>query len=515
MAQKLDPTPTQMVTPALCTRSRIDRWHALCMVRRLAAIALLMMVAAALLPAHTAHAQEAATADTTLYLPAISGFRQDCAALKQRTMFGVQTYGSTGEGSQYYQPLIDSGASWVRVEIYWSEVEPQNVTPDRYNWTALDRYARGAADGCLNLVFTHESNPAWAATHASGPLDKTTPAELAQYLAAVVERYDGDRINDAPGSPEIHYFEIYNEPDGGDLPGVFRWGEHGAAYADMLRSVYPAMKAASPKAQILLGGIAYDNFIGEEPEGGFVKSFFTDLLDAGGGAYFDIMNFHYYPLFAGRWTGKSDGTKGIGLVEKTAALRAVLAEYGLTKPVAVTEGGWHSNADQPPFSSEDTQVKYLFQIFMQSFAANLDFTMWWTLYDIVHNSYPYQNGLVSSIEEIDPPRRKPSFNAYKTLTTHIAPLTFVRKLPDAVTGSYLVETYEFNNPATNRKVYAGWLNPMTATSTRSLTVTAVQVVERDVDWGEVKTLRDADDGRTDGKVRLTITSTPRYFEVTQ
>ena len=67
-------------------------------------------------------------------------------------------------------------------------------------------------------------------------------------------------------------------------------GKSGAKYAEMLQAIYPAVKAANPNAQVLMGGIAFDYF--EDQGGTFVRSFINEVLQAGGGDYFDIMNFH-------------------------------------------------------------------------------------------------------------------------------------------------------------------------------------------------------------------------------
>ncbi len=191
-------------------------------------------------------------------------------------------------------------------------------------------------------------------------------------------------------------------------------------------------------------------------------------------------------------------------------MRTVLQQYDLSKPIVVTEGGWHSNADQPPASSEIAQATYAFQIFMQSYAGAVDFTIWWTLFDIDYNFYPFRNGLVGNTSESDPPRRKQSFTVYQTLTSQIAPLSFVQKLPDAATGNSLIEAYHFTGA---RTVYAAWLNPILTTTTKTFSINALQVTERNMFWGAVKTIRDSDDGDTDGRVRVAVNGTPKYFEV--
>ena len=38
----------------------------------------------------------------------------------------------------------------------------------------------------------------------------------------------------------------------------------------------------------------------------YVRSFLPDVLAAGGGAYFDVLNFHVYPAFAPNWVASPD-----------------------------------------------------------------------------------------------------------------------------------------------------------------------------------------------------------------
>ena len=212
-------------------------------------------------------------------------------------------------------------------------------------------------------------------------------------MGQVVERYDGDGIDDAPGSPVIHYWELFNEPDANDNSiDDPRWGHHGDEYALMLSHVYPAVKAANPDALVVFGGIAYDYF--EDQGGPFVKDFLIDVLAAGGGAHFDVMNFHSYPAFHAYWTTN----QGASLYEKTQAVRTIMAQYGhANKPMIVTEAGWHSNNPANYPSSYESQARYVTELFVQSKAADLDIMIWWMLYD-PSNGY-WDNGLVTQLRK--------------------------------------------------------------------------------------------------------------------
>ena len=88
------------------------------------------------------------------------------------------------------------------------------------------------------------------------------------------------------------------------------------------------MKAADPYAKLVMGGLAYDNF--QEQGGPFNRAFLDGFLDAGGGQYMDVFNFHYYVQNA-NWCSLS---------AKLAELRAKLASHHVEVPIISTETGF-------------------------------------------------------------------------------------------------------------------------------------------------------------------------------
>jgi hypothetical protein len=425
-----------------------------------------------------------------------------CYALKAKTPFAMAIYGGSGAETPNFKYMEETGATWYRNEVDWASVEPVNVAPSQYDWSAPDAIAGAARDGCYHLVFTHLRAPAWAATHTESEIDKVGLEEFQEYIGALVERYDGDGINDAPGSPVVNYFEFYNEPDAGNT--VPRWGHIGDKYAEMLKVVYPVIKAANPNAQVVLGGIAYDFF--EEDGGPFVRSFLDDVLDAGGGDYFDVMNFHQYPAFAERWAGRK---RVPGLLEKTIAVRKKLTDRGLNKPIIITETGWHNNTipGKPDLSGNDrVQSRYIVELFAQSIAADVQMTTYWTLFDLPP-TYEYEIGL-ADIDGV----RKPAFFVYQRAAQEMGNLQYVRTLPQSETGNRDLEAYEFRDLARgNQRLFVAWVNPVDSTQTLPLTITANEVTVRTMN-GDLTTVRDNADGRTDGRVRISVTD-PVYIRV--
>lgn len=449
---------------------------------------------------------------TVVYLPTLFNDRN---TLFPAPLFGMQTYGSTDVNAPYYDYLMGSQASWVRSSVSWQIVEPENTTPDQFSWTYADRSMAVARQdkGGLNVIAVIADVPEWARLNPdrdSRPIHPDQVGDFAEFVHATVERYDGDGFQDAPGRPIIRHWEIFNEPD-----GDIRWGGYGTAYAEMLKVVYPAIKSASPGAQVLLGGLAYDWFDDWPNPGPFDRDFLRDVLDNGGGAYFDIMNFHVYPLFGEvEWD-----SKGTGLTEKTAAVRALLAEYDLEKPVVITEAGWHNSTDTGDSpSSNAEQMARLVQLFVESHASDVKVMIWWMLQD---PGFMPDYGLVTND---NPPQAKPAYTAYQTIVSMLEHTSFEGRLETRETnGDAMMAAYQFNR--NGRPLYVAWLNPydfripvqgetavLDNTEIHPLTIAASAVNVINPRGIVTATLTDSDG---DGLITVDVSRDPKYIEVTQ
>ncbi|MBK8902809.1 MAG: hypothetical protein IPM53_16595 [Anaerolineaceae bacterium] len=438
--------------------------------------------------------------ETFTYLPVVFNRYANIVA-----PIGVQMYDNTGTSSPYHAGLVESGTSWVRVQVNWSDVEPTRTSPPTYLWnTANNAFAVAREDmGGLNVIGTIRYIPSWAAAGPEQPIYPDRYDEFAQFVTALVERYDADGINDAPGSPKVTYWELFNEPDRFNF-----WGHSGDEFADLLKVVYPAVKSADSSAKLVFPGIAYDFF--EDQNGPFTRSFLTDVLNNGGGNYFDVMNFHSYPIFYTNWTTN----KGPGLLEKGQHIQAILAGYNLTKPIVVTETGWHSN--NPPGStipgSPQIQSRYVIQLLTQGYALDAQFVIWWMYYD-VEGGYPYDNGLVTKDGSPGSTTPKQAYYIFKDFTETVGSANFVRKLAITETGLPELEAYEFDDTVNNKRVYVAWLNPVTASGTVSLRLPVSQALVRNPIANLQFTVLDGGDGKNDGHITVQVGANPIYVEV--
>ena len=93
-----------------------------------------------------------------------------------------------------------------------------------------------------------------------GPAAKINPRnEWAVFVAAMAERYDGDGVADAKGSPAVTYYSVWNEPDWvawpnrpkKDEPALRNW--FGKSTGDLARLAFVSHRAATfanPKAKV-------------------------------------------------------------------------------------------------------------------------------------------------------------------------------------------------------------------------------------------------------------------------
>jgi hypothetical protein len=443
-------------------------------------------------PAQQAEVEPAApgAVEPGLYFPVVGNRFATCSRNPNPSRFGVQMYGNTGTTGDHFLPLLESQADWVRVPIYWSSVEPNESPKGDYRWEEADAAIAVAREACVRLVVTISGSPGWAADYPEGPI--TRKGRFKEFIAAVVQRYNADGVNDAAGSPKINYYEFFNEPDQSPpLEPDAAWGNYATEYAEMLKGVYPIVKENNPTAMVLLGGLALDWF--EEDGGPFNRQFLDEVLTAGGGQYFDIMNIHSYPAFAGYWKGSPPG-----LYEKVIAIRQKLQGYGLEKPFWITEAGWHSdNSPQEP-SSPEQQARFVALLMAQALAADVKVLIYWMLYD-PGGFYPFQPGLVNSAK---PVMAKPALATFRFMRNTLAHAQFVRMLNNSETNNVKdMLGYVYDDSVNNRTIYVAWLVASTkANSQETLRINASQATVYDI-YGNGKVINAQSNGQIQIKLQ--------------
>jgi len=399
---------------------------------------------------------------------------------------GVQVFGGDVI-PQVLGQMAYGGAKWVRVIILWSVLEPTNTTPPTYNWSYSDALITPLVAGGFTPVGVIYSNPSWAANTSCGPVDRVPLSRFEQFIGALVERYDGDGVDDAPRSPRVLHWEISNEEDfspshaggQGDHGGCF--GDNPPAYGTHLRAAYLGAKSASSDAQIIFGGVAYDRFHnlpGYSPPGPFDYAFVGQTLswlDAlfGSGPdfpFFDIMAVHIYNDYRDNWDGTAPPFDQ-ELVAKIAHFREhqlyATGRYDLRDvPLMLTEASLPSMpSDTWTERSEDIQAAYPGQLMARSMAVGAQNAVWFTIEDsftgacdnpwawltfgLLRSQDVYQAAQACDPNPLPgynvaaPHEPKPSLAAYRTAVGLLGGVPYDRQLDAGETGSPEIQAFRF------------------------------------------------------------------------
>jgi hypothetical protein len=349
--------------------------------------------------------------------------------------FGIVMYGNVDDAAGLHV-MKEAGAKSATTIFYWSAVQPKRG--DNPNWSSFDTKAQNAQAAGLDLFVLFTGNPSWAAEYPGSPV--TDMQDLVSFVTAMVERYDCDGIQDAPGHPCIRYWSFYAEPDNGD-PGHARyggkglWGHNGAGYAAMLAAIAPAIHTADPKAKVLIGGLAYDWF--EESGGPFVRSFLADTLAAlntypgGASRYLDAVAFHYYPI--GVWPT---------IREKAMEIRGIMASHGAGNlPLLSPEMGYWSS---PKYgSSELGQAYWLVQDYVRGLSVDIRLLSWYKVFDDAVASSPEDSAQsrTAGLLRVDG-TLKPAYLAYQTMSRELAMARYVGPYQASGVEGYVFTTAE-------------------------------------------------------------------------
>ncbi len=229
------------------------------------------------------------------------------------------------------------GASIVRLDIHWAWLEP--IGPGTDLWTSdqvqhLDAFVADAARRHVQVLAVVTESPCWAipvgyagcseGARADLPSD---PQDFADFMGRLVARYKG----------QIHYWELWNEPNA--VPGA-----DPAAYANLLKAAYPAVKAADPTAVVVAGALAP---VEADAGQGSTMGFLNGMYAAGAKGYFDVLSFHPYtngpnPL----WYDAQQPMHSY--VQSVPALHQAMLQAGDTSPIWLTEVGWSTVATCDP-----------------------------------------------------------------------------------------------------------------------------------------------------------------------
>ena len=258
-------------------------------------------------------------------------------------MFGISTGGSIqNEDTQTMERDLDeiarTGSRWIRIDINWAQIQAQG--PTSYSWDAIDRVVRAATERGMKVLGIILYTPSWARPPGTGGSHPPDPERYAEFAGVAAEHY---------AAMGVHDYEVWNEPN---IPRFWEPGPDPAAYTQLLRAAYPAIKTADPQATVLTGGTApaFDSAAVSPVD--FLQAIYAN----GGGDSFDAVSHHPYC-----WPALPGGqacTAWLQMHATDPSLRSVMAVNGDgEKKIWATEFGAPTGG--PNGVSEDAQASMI------------------------------------------------------------------------------------------------------------------------------------------------------------
>jgi hypothetical protein len=382
-------------------------------------------------PARAPAARGAQTART--FLPTVAaGFRAEPSLLGVAIEEFRDAHG--------FQQALELDARYMRRhhEISWREVEPRE---GEYHWEVLQglepELLAARAQG-IEVLLSVQMTPDWAQKvppYACGAIR----ADKFDAFAKFVEQLVGHFGSRSPYG--VRYWQIANEPDIAPSEiyppdAVYGcWGDPqdpyfgGGYYAELLKIVYPRIKAVDPGAVVVMGGLLAEcDPQTTQPGNGCLNEtrwksglFLEGVMRAGGGAYFDVASIHSYAEYRPdlpqrmhslySWT--QDPTGGTGLPEKIAFLRRGLAAHGYAdKPVFA--GEISLKCQEPTPDCYDAGAAFVPRAYAEAYALGTKCAMY---YSLINESY--YKGLL--LPDLTP---KPAYWAFKFMSDQIGEATY-------------------------------------------------------------------------------------------
>jgi hypothetical protein len=319
------------------------------------------------------------------------------------------TWGTSSTTQQRTADLMaDVGSQWVRLDMSWADVETSRGARNSTIVAQTDRAVQMSRAKGIKIILVVANAPGWASGTSNKSSPPQNPADYANFLSWVVNRYRG----------QIEAYEVWNEQN---TTRFWPAGVNPGQYANLLKAAYPAVKAADSAAKVLFGGLSFNDY-------DFVEGAYAAAPDLG--QYFDVMATHPY-------TGSFPGISGAAPPEHTATLangrldkmcfpsyrelRATMAAHGGAKPIWFTEFGWSTETGDAWGVSEAVQADYLTRAlryveqdpYVQvAITYNFRNNYW------ANNANNWEDSLGLMRTDWTP---KPAYNAFKTYTPGSGP----------------------------------------------------------------------------------------------
>jgi len=401
---------------------------------------------------------------------------------KKNSKFGVNTH----YANIYYQNTIDktipllngAGISIVRDGEEWAAYEK---TKGKYAFSESfaqvpDKLYNGGIELLYTLLY---GNALYTESNSHFPETTEEIQAFTNYAVSVAEKLKGKH----------RYFELWNEPN---IKGNFNaTGSGGNVYANLAKSVYPALEFANPDAYMV--GVAYSGNPSKLLASG---EYIEDALENGAADYMDAISWHPYAEW-GTLLGSGNQPPESYMDSWFDTFNNLINGYDIGE-LWTTEQGWSAK-----YGNSDMQVAtYLPRQYAIEIEEGVDKYFW---YELINERVATSGdeaegwGMLRNIDYSTPLAAKPVFLSAAAMNDKLANTKFVNKTEN---DSFIRYNFE--------KIDTSTLAMIWSTSGEKT---------QDIDFGENAILKTDIYGNEEvlysdtGIYSITATAEPAYYEM--
>ena len=316
-----------------------------------------------------------------------------------------------------FQRARQTGASIVRVSLFWNSIAPGSPAPGfeatnpadpGYDWAAFDREIVIARANGLDPIASIANAPGWATPDGTG-IRRPNARAFGEFAQAAARRYSGSFV--PPGGsvplPRVRFWQAWNEPNR-DLflvPQI----ENGTVvsaihYRAMLAEFYAGVKRVHASNLVVAGGLAPLGRPGKPAPLRFMRTLLcvsrtlarTCRLGANP-ARFDVWSHHPYTSGGPTHSALAADDVALGDLPEMKKLLRAAVRLGHVRSTArvqfwVTEFSWDTKPPDPRAVPAAVHARWTSEALYRMWQLGITVVVWFRIQDDPLSVSQYQSG---------------------------------------------------------------------------------------------------------------------------